>query len=225
MQKWNWIKMGLKMLKMLLIIVVIVLTYATININVNEFNKKQEFRMTVGVLTESEVVDSEKEEVKEETPKNPEEVVKQPEKEIKKEEKKEQKIKQESEDKSKGTVKEEVSSISTLTGSLTGYAADCPACSGKLACNSNYDVYKNNVVTYNDKGFGNVRIVASSKSLPCGSIIKFNLKSISNEPVIAVVLDRGVRGQDIDLLMPTEDAARKLVGRKTIKYEVLRNGW
>ena len=51
----------------------------------------------------------------------------------------------------------------TYTGDLTGYSADCPLCYGTLACKPSYKVYKNNVVTYNDKVYGNVRIVASSK--------------------------------------------------------------
>lgn len=115
--------------------------------------------------------------------------------------------------------------ITSLTGSLTGYAADCPLCNGTLACKASYNVYKNNVVTYSDSFYGDVRIVASSKSLPCGSIIRFELKSISSEPVYAIVLDRGVTGNNIDLLMPTESSASKIVGRRTITYEVLRNGW
>lgn len=115
--------------------------------------------------------------------------------------------------------------LKTYTGDLTGYAADCPLCNGTLACKPSYDVYKNNVTTYNDKIFGNIRIVASSKQLSCGSVIKFNAKNISNEPVYAIVLDRGVLGSNIDLLMPTEAAAYQQVGRKKITYEVVRNGW
>lgn len=115
--------------------------------------------------------------------------------------------------------------ITSLSGDLTGYSADCPLCNGTLACKSSYDVYKNGVVTYQDSYYGNVRIVASSKKLSCGSIIRFNLSSISKEPIYAIVLDRGVLGNDIDLLMPTESAAYKQVGRRKITYEVLRNGW
>lgn len=111
------------------------------------------------------------------------------------------------------------------TGDLTGYVADCPACNGTLACMPKYDVYKNGVVTYSDSTYGNVRIVASSKNLKCGSIIKFNLKTISSEPIYAVVLDRGVLGTDIDLLVATKDEAIKKVGRRNISYEVLRSGW
>lgn len=115
--------------------------------------------------------------------------------------------------------------INTYHGDLTGYAADCPLCYGTLACKTSYKVYRNGVVTYPDKEFGNVRIVASSKLLACGSIVKFNLKTISNEPVYAIVLDRGVLGRSLDLLMATEKDAYNLVGRKNITYEVLRNGW
>lgn len=114
---------------------------------------------------------------------------------------------------------------SKYTGDLTGYVAHCPACYGTLACKSSYDVYKNGVVTYPDSTYGNVRIVASSKNLKCGSIIKFNLSTISSEPIYAIVLDRGVLGTDIDLLVSTEDEAIKKVGRRTTTYEVLRNGW
>jgi len=123
------------------------------------------------------------------------------------------------------TNKANAASLKRLTGSLTGYAADCPQCGGTLACKSSYKVLKNGVVTYPDAKYGNVRIVASSKNLACGSIIKFNLKTISSEPIIAIVLDRGVRGNNIDLLMPTESAARKQVGRRNITYDIIRNGW
>lgn len=122
-------------------------------------------------------------------------------------------------------VVEEVKVLNTFSGDLTGYAADCPLCNGTLACKPSYKVYKNNVVTYNDSTFGKVRIVASSKQLSCGSVIKFNAKSLSNEPIYAIVLDRGVLGHNIDLLMPTEAAAYQQVGRKKITYEVVRNGW
>ena len=113
----------------------------------------------------------------------------------------------------------------TYSGDLTGYVAHCPACYGTLACKPKYDVYKNGVVTYPDTEYGNVRIVASSKKLKCGSIVKFNLKTISSEPIYAIVLDRGVLGTDLDLLVATTDEAIKKVGRRDTTYEVLRYGW
>ena len=106
----------------------------------------------------------------------------------------------------------------SLTGFLTGYAADCPMCNGTLACLRNYNVYKNGIVNYNDKTFGNVRIVASSKNLSCGSIVEFDNTK-------AIVLDRGVLGNNLDLLVESESYASKYVGRKKITYDVLREGW
>lgn len=112
----------------------------------------------------------------------------------------------------------------TYTGDLTGYTADCPLCTGRLACLPNYDVLSG-VDTYQDLSYGNVRIVASSSNLSCGTIIRFNKTSISNEPVLAIVLDRGVLGNDIDLLTSDINYAYSSIGRSTITYDVLRNGW
>lgn len=112
----------------------------------------------------------------------------------------------------------------TFTGDLTGYTADCPLCSGRLACLPNYYVM-DGTDTYQDVSYGNVRIVASSKNLPCGSIIRFNKERISEEPILAIVLDRGVLGNDIDLLTPDVGYATSYVGRSVITYDVLRNGW
>lgn len=112
----------------------------------------------------------------------------------------------------------------TYTGDLTGYTADCPLCTGHLACLPNYDVLSG-VETYQDISYGNVRIVASSRNLSCGTIIRFNKNSISNEPILAIVLDRGVLGNDIDLLTADINYAYSTIGRSTITYDVLRNGW
>lgn len=112
----------------------------------------------------------------------------------------------------------------TFTGQLTGYAHDCPLCGGTLACAYKYNV-RDRRDYYPDKEYGIVKIVASSKNLPCGTIIRFNKASISPEPVIAIVLDRGVPGNNLDLLTPTEEYATKYIGRSTITYDVLRKGW
>ncbi len=117
------------------------------------------------------------------------------------------------------------SSKSSYTGDLTGYAADCPLCNGTLACQRTYNVFKNNVVTFTDADYGEVRIVASSKNLPCGSIIRFNSNRISEDTTYAIVLDRGVLGYNIDLLVPSESYAMNKIGRSKITYDVLRFGW
>ena len=113
----------------------------------------------------------------------------------------------------------------TFTGELTGYAGDCPLCTGYLACPPRTNVLKKGIY-YNDSTYGKVRIVASSKKYPCGTILKFNVKKLSDEPIIAIVLDRGVGGNVIDLLTESEDYARKHVGRvRNLNFEVLREGW
>ena len=116
-------------------------------------------------------------------------------------------------------------SIDTYTGALTGYVANCPLCGGRLACKPDYAVLNNGVNTYEDILYGEINIVASSKNLPCGSIVKFDATRVSENPIIAIVLDRGVRGNALDLLMTSDADARSLVGRMSITYEVLRNGW
>lgn len=114
--------------------------------------------------------------------------------------------------------------INSYTGQLTGYAHDCPLCGGTLACASNYNV-RDRRDYYPDKEYGVVKIVASSKNLPCGTIIRFNKPSLSPEPIIAIVLDRGVPGNNLDLLTSTEEYASKYIGRSVITYDVLRKGW
>lgn len=111
----------------------------------------------------------------------------------------------------------------TYTGDLTGYIYNCPLCNGTLGCMRSYDI-TDGKTTYVDETYGEVRIVASSKNLPCGSIVRFNSVRISSEPVIAIVLDRGVVGNSLDLLSKDLNYALNL-GRSVITYDVLREGW
>lgn len=113
--------------------------------------------------------------------------------------------------------------VDTFNGDLTGYAADCPLCGGRLGCNGQ-DVLTNRTTSYYDPTYGQVRIVASSKNLPCGSIVQFELPGVFNDKVTAIVLDRGVPGTDLDLLVESEEYAYNSVGRHYIKYDVLRFG-
>ncbi len=116
-------------------------------------------------------------------------------------------------------------SLYTFMGELTGYSGDCPLCSGYLACPPRTNVLKEGIY-YNDKTYGNIRIVASSKNYPCGTILKFNVKKLSDEPIVAIVLDRGVSGNVIDLLTDSSETAVKKIGRvKNLEFEVLREGW
>ncbi len=111
----------------------------------------------------------------------------------------------------------------TYTGDLTGYVYNCPLCNGTLGCLRTYDI-TDGKTTYHDDTYGEVRIVASSTNLPCGTIVSFKTARISEKPVLAIVLDRGVRGNSLDLLSRDLDYALNL-GRSVITYDVLREGW
>ena len=114
--------------------------------------------------------------------------------------------------------------IDIYNGDLTGYAANCPLCNGHLGCNGQNVL--DGTTTYNDKDYGNVRIVASSRNLSCGSIIEFDGSVINIEgKVTAIVLDRGVLGTDLDLLVESEQYASDYIGRHLISYNVLRRGY
>lgn len=116
--------------------------------------------------------------------------------------------------------------VDTRKGDLTGYAYNCPLCNGTLSCAPNYNI-KDGTTTYEDYQYGTVNIVASNqKNLPCGSIVSFYSSKISEGRVLAIVLDRGVLGQDLDFLVPSEEYAISHIGRsKNLPYDVLRLGW
>lgn len=119
---------------------------------------------------------------------------------------------------------DKLSTKDTFTGDLTGYAYNCPLCGGTLGCLPSYNV-KDGTVTYPDTDYGTVRIVASSKNLACGSVVRFQSNRVGEGDTFAIVLDRGVRGNALDLLVPTEDYASTYIGRSSITYDVVRNGW
>lgn len=120
---------------------------------------------------------------------------------------------------------EDPESLYKFNGELTGYSGDCPLCSGYLACPPRTNVLKSGIY-FDDKTYGKIRIVASSKNYPCGTILKFKVNKISKDPIIAIVLDRGVSGNTIDLLTDSEASALKNIGRvKNLNFEVLREGW
>lgn len=112
------------------------------------------------------------------------------------------------------------SPLDTYNGILTGYVANCPLCGGTLSC-TGVNV-TDGTTTYNDNTYGSVNIVASSLSLPCGSIVQFDL---NNDSITAIVLDRGVTGTSLDLLVDSEAKAVTTVGSKYISYNILRYGY
>lgn len=102
---------------------------------------------------------------------------------------------------------------------ITHYGADCKKCSGITA--SGYDV--RNTIYYNDTEYGNIRIVAMSKSMPLYSVIKIKNYKLGGD-IIAIVIDRGVGNGVIDLLTNSENEAKQLGIQKGVEIEILRRG-
>ena len=121
-----------------------------------------------------------------------------------------------------------ITPLATYVGKITAYGPDCYGCSGITA--KGYDVRNGNIY-YNDATFGNIRIVAADSSIPFGSIIKIIGLSISEDPILAIVLDRGgmigfAEGKHsyFDLLYKSEADAYSF-GRPTATFELLRSGY
>ena len=80
--------------------------------------------------------------------------------------------------------------IKTFSAELTGYGADCEGCSGILACAPITNVFEKGIY-FEDATYGTVRVVAASREYPCGTIMRFESSRLSDEPIIAIVMDRG----------------------------------
>lgn len=108
-----------------------------------------------------------------------------------------------------------------LVGKMSGYGPDCAGCSGYLA----YGMYVGDgTIYYNDKEYGNVRIVAGDKKYKFGTIVKIN------NSMLVIVLDRGGSigvGKKFlfDLLYSSEDEAGKNGVLSNATFEILRNGF
>lgn len=118
--------------------------------------------------------------------------------------------------------------VETLYGSMSGYGPDCYGCTTNRVA-SGYYVGEGNIY-YNDKTYGNIRIVAGDRKYPLGTIVKIGSSNVSSEPIIAIVLDRGgAIGVDkkftFDLLFATEKEASKYGVSRNIKFEILRLGY
>lgn len=111
--------------------------------------------------------------------------------------------------------------LDTYNGKLTAYLANCPECSGRLGCNGQNVL--NGTTTFYDSMYGTVNIVASSSNLACGSIVRFKSYNSDNY-ITAIVLDRGVTGTTLDLLVNDMSVARQ-VGARSITYDILRFGY
>lgn len=122
-----------------------------------------------------------------------------------------------------------ITPLATYTGKITAYGPDCYGCTSGRTASGQYVLEGN--IYYNDAIFGNIRIVAADKSIPFGSIIKIIGLSISEDPILAIVLDRGgmigfAEGKHsyFDLLYKSE-ADASTFGRPTATFELLRSGY
>ena len=123
-------------------------------------------------------------------------------------------------------IKEEsVKVLATYKGNITAYGPDCVGCSGITA--SGYKV--KNTIYYNDKEYGKIRIIAADKSLPFGTIVRISDLKMFDEPIIAIVLDRGGaigfnKNVYFDLLYKNEKSTYSF-GKQKATFEILRRGY
>lgn len=117
-------------------------------------------------------------------------------------------------------------SEASFVGKITGYGPDCKGCGGNSACPPKQN-FKNGNIYFNDTVYGKVRIVAADRRLPCGSIVRIHNISIYNEPIIAIVMDRGgaVKGKHLDLLFETEKNMQGMHTQNNIQFDILRVGF
>lgn len=115
--------------------------------------------------------------------------------------------------------------ISSTQGAISHYGHDCGGCSsGKVS--SGYDISDGRIY-YTDPTYGSLRIVAGGYEYSLGTVLR--LTGYSNEPIIAIVLDRGGVGAGkrylLDLLVESEAKSSQLGVKYGVKVEVLRNGF
>ena len=123
------------------------------------------------------------------------------------------------------------------TGILTLYGADCDTCDGVgfVYCPIGNNEYHNLIsdgIYYEDKEYGNVRILAAALAeFPCGTIIEINNSDMTKE--IGIVLDTGSGMKNaysegwilIDLAHETETDLPTFGTNGNTNFSVRRWGW
>ena len=109
-------------------------------------------------------------------------------------------------------------------GTMTGYGPDCVGCSKNAAVSCPPNPLVSKKITYDDKIYGSVRILAADRSIPCGSIAI--VRGSTEGEFIGIVLDRGgaIKGTLMDLLFKSESVTHAF-GRQNVEYEIIRWGW
>ena len=124
-------------------------------------------------------------------------------------------------------IKKKIPVLATYHGPITAYGPDCIGCTTGYTA-SGYYVRDGNIY-YNDHEYGKVRIVAADKSLPFGTIIRISHLDVFDEPILAIVLDRGSaigfnRRVYFDLLYNSEKETL-FFGKREATFEILRRGY
>ncbi len=114
----------------------------------------------------------------------------------------------------------------SFIGTITGYGPDCEGCGGRTGCPPRQDVRNGNIY-YDDDEYGTIRIVATDKRIPCGSIVKISNYHFADEPIIAIALDRGgaIKNKTMDLLYNSEEETIPIGRQWDIKFDIIRWGW
>ena len=111
----------------------------------------------------------------------------------------------------------------SFVGKLVHYGPDCPECGGHLGCNG--QDARNGNIYYNDSEYGKLRIVAMSSTIPCGSIIRINVDAYDPDGMYAIVLDRGVSGNMVDLLKESAKAKSPVATTSGVTFDIVRYGY
>lgn len=111
----------------------------------------------------------------------------------------------------------------SFQGKLTHYGPDCPLCGGHLGCNG--QDARNGNIYYTDDEYGTLRVVATDRSLPCGSIIRINIDEYDPDGMYAIVLDRGVSDSNIDLLKTSQKAKSPVRTVNKVIFDIVRYGY
>ncbi|MBR3660375.1 MAG: hypothetical protein IKN63_00530 [Bacilli bacterium] len=103
-------------------------------------------------------------------------------------------------------------------GNIMGYGLDYQ----DFKCETNSKII--NKIYYKDRTYGNVRILAASDIIPCGSIIKVSDHKIN---FIAIVLDRRIDVTDFNmkLLFESESISSYLGEYSNLEFKIMRWGY
>lgn len=114
----------------------------------------------------------------------------------------------------------------SFTGEMTAYGPDCEGCGGRVSCPPRQDVRNGNIY-YQDATYGQVRVLAADKRVPCGSIIEIKNVTFSSDVIYGIVLDRGgaIVGNIIDFLVVSEADSYAIGRQKNVNFTIVRWGW